>query len=97
MTRAVATIFLVSLFGGDGSWARAATAQTPIAAVSLRQTAAALAGSGIAHYDPRSVLAAAQLLIIAERPSAGLGGFAPQLATLTAAGFLRAAARIAAE
>lgn len=40
--------------------------------VGLGQTAAELARSGIAREDPRSVLAAAQIMITAERPTPGL-------------------------
>ncbi|PYO60696.1 MAG: hypothetical protein DMD28_11900 [Gemmatimonadetes bacterium] len=97
MNRAVVTLFVLSLFGSDGARPRAATAQSNIPAVSLRQTAAALARSGIAHRDPRSVLAAAQLLIVAERPSPGLERVTPQRASVTAAGLLREAVRIAVE
>src|SRR5216117_1553148 len=109
MNRAVVTLFVLSLFGSDGARPRAATAQSNIPAVSLRQTAAALARAGIAHHDARSVLAAAQLLIVADRPARGLDrvGSAPapaargdeqaKLGPLSAAGLLREATHIAVE
>ena len=74
----------------------------------LVDTAAKLARTGIALEDARTVLGAAQLLIVAERPSAGLermGGQAPGAPPgmestekgydLTAASLLREATRIA--
>jgi len=76
--------------------------------VGLVDTAAKLARTGIALEDGRTVLGAAQLLIVAERPSAGLervGGRAAQAPPgmessekgydLTAASLLREATRIA--
>lgn len=80
--------------------------------VGLEETAAELARSGIAHGDPRSVLAAAQIMITAERPAPGLertgatagaGPEAPPMVeevekrSLTARGLLREAVRLAVE
>src|SRR5262245_14869370 len=81
--------------------------QPPI--VSIRESAAALVRSGIATNDARTVLAAAQLLITAERASPGLQRVGPVPAdtsrpeeqtksgVFTAAGLLRLASRIAVE
>src|SRR5262249_48728394 len=81
--------------------------QPPI--VSIRETAASLVRSGIATNDARTVLAAAQLLITAERASPGLQRGGPAAAdtsrpeeqtksgVFTAAGLLRLASRIAVE
>lgn len=79
--------------------------------VSLRETAAVLARSGAANDDPRSVLAAARILITAQRPATGLRRLdAPpsdadtlrpaeerKAGQLTASGLLRLASRIAVE
>ena len=93
----------------QGGGAAGAAAEPNVPAVSLRQTAAALARAGIAHHDARSVLAAAQLLIVADRPARGLDrvGSAPapaargdeqaKLGPLSAAGLLREATHIAVE
>lgn len=76
--------------------------------VGLVDTAAKLARTGIALEDARTVLGAAQLLIVAERPSAGLerqggpaAGAPPEMEStekgydLNAASLLREATRIA--
>lgn len=76
--------------------------------VSLHETAAALARSGAANNDARTVLAAAQLLITAGRRTPGLERVEPasrdtirpeelQKGVVTAAGLLRLASRIAVE
>ena len=82
---------------------------TPAPIVSIRETAASLARSGAASGDARAVLAAAQLLITAERASPGLQRVdaAPadtgrpeeltKAGVFTAAGLLRLASRIAVE
>ncbi len=73
--------------------------------VNLRETAIAMARSGISHDDARSVLAAAQLLLTSERRSGGIervrfiaDSGQPAAAwpdTFTTAMLLRAASRIA--
>ena len=80
-----------------------------VPSVSLRETAAVLARSGAANADARTVLAAARVLLTAERPSAGirrvdatvgpppLPGEQAKADLLTAAGLLREASRIAVE
>ena len=80
-----------------------------VPSISLRETAAALARSGAANSDPRKVLAAAQVLITAERASAGvvqIGGIRGDTARreeiskageFNGAGLLRLASRIAIE
>ena len=77
--------------------------------VSIRESAASLVRSGIASNDARTVLAAAQLLITAERASPGLQRVGPVPAdtsrpeeqtksgVFTPAGLLRLASRIAVE
>ena len=77
--------------------------------VSLRETAVSLARAGAANNDARTVLAAAQIMITAERSSPGLVRLAPGAAdsvrpeerqkaeAFTAAGLLRLASRIAVE
>jgi hypothetical protein len=82
---------------------------TPAPVVSIRETAASLARSGSATGDARAVVAAAQLLITAERASPGLQRVSPVAAdtgrpeeqaksgVFTAAGLLRLASRIAVE
>lgn len=81
--------------------------QPPI--VSIRETAASLVRAGIATNDARTILAAAQLLITAERASPGLQRVGPVAAdtgrpdeqtksgVFTAAGLLRLASRVAVE
>ena len=80
-----------------------------VPAISLRETAAALARSGAANNDPRRVFAAAQVLITAERASAGLQRIGPvtvdsarreeaaKAGEFSGAGLLRLASRIAVE
>jgi hypothetical protein len=82
---------------------------TPASVVSIRESAASLARSGAASGDARAVLAAAQLLITAERSSPGLQRVDPAPAdtgrpeevakagVFTPAGLLRLASRIAVE
>ena len=82
-------------------------AQPPI--VSIRETAASLVRAGIATDNARTILAAAQLLITAERASPGLQRVGPVAAdtgrpdeqtksgVFTAAGLLRLALRVAVE
>ena len=77
--------------------------------MSLRETAVSLARSGAANNDARTVLAAAQLMITAERTSPGLERVEPatmdsvrreerqKAEAFTAAGLLRLASRIAVE
>src|SRR5688500_18639766 len=77
--------------------------------MSLRETAVSLARAGAANNDARTVLAAAQIMITAERSSPGLVRIAPDPAdsvrreerqkadAFTAAGLLRLASRIAVE
>ena len=89
-----------------------AEAQDPsdrVPPMSLRETAVSLARSGAANNDARTVLAAAQLMITAERTSPGLQRVEPmptdsvrreerqKAEAFTAAGLLRLASRIAVE
>jgi hypothetical protein len=85
------------------------SAERMIPGVSLQETAALLARSGAARNDARTVLGAAQLLITAERASAGLRRVtaapadsvrpeeAAKAGAFTPAGLLRLASRVAVE
>jgi hypothetical protein len=88
--------------------ALAAQQADPSAAVSLRETAAALIRSGTALGDARAVLAGAQILILAERSATGLqrvdvrqdtarADEQGKIGHLTAASALRLASRVAIE
>jgi hypothetical protein len=105
--RTVGSVFVVM---AASSAAREAAAQGgQPTAVSIRESAASLVRSGIATNDARAVLAAAQLLITAERASPGLQRVGPVPAdtsrpeeqtksgVFTGAGLLRLASRIAVE
>src|SRR6478736_3658323 len=71
-------VFAAALVLGPGRMVGAQGAQPPT--VSIRESAASLVRSGIASNDARTVLAAAQLLITAERASPGLQRVGPVLA-----------------
>jgi hypothetical protein len=98
---------MAALLGSSSSAFAQAEEAVPVS--SLRETAAVLARSGAAHNDARTVLAAAHIMITAERTSPGLervsgpsgGALRPEeerkLGELTAAGLLRLASRIAVE
>jgi hypothetical protein len=101
----LATVLLLSLV--STGFAQAGRGQVTVPIVSLRETAAVLARSGAANNDPRAVLAAAQIMMTAERPSDGLkrvahaapdtlrAAEAVKVAELTAAELLRLASRVA--
>lgn len=103
----LAAVLLLSLF--RVGFAQAERGQLAVPAVSLRETAAVLARSGAANNDPRTVLAAAQIMITAERSSVGLervsgaplekprAAEATKVGELTAVALLRLASRIAVE
>ncbi len=72
--------------------------------VSLTETAVKLATSGVAHHNPRAVMAAAEILRLAERGSARVrlvgtlpGPSGPWQGPLSSAGLLRLASEIAAD
>jgi hypothetical protein len=104
---AAALVFL-GAFSSTGL-AQAGSGERGVPAVSLRETAVVLARSGAANNDPRTVLAAAQIVITAERASPGLErvalaaeqGLRPaeaaKVGDLTAADLLRLASRISVE
>jgi hypothetical protein len=101
----LAAVLLLSLV--STGFAQAERDQPAVPVVSLRETAVTLARSGAANNDPRTVLAAAQIMIAAERPSDGLklvahpapdtlrAVEASKLGELTAVELLRLASRIA--
>jgi len=76
--RSVEWVVLAVLASVVSRAAAAQGAQPPT--VSIRETAASLVRSGIATNDARTILAAAQLLITAERASPGLQRVGPVVA-----------------
>lgn len=100
-----AALLLLTL--GGGAFPQERSGQPAVPVVSLRETAAVLARSGAANNDARTVLAAARIMLTAERSSPSLErsrdireeGLRPEeeakAGSLTAAGLLRLATRIA--
>lgn len=108
-SRTFGAVAILVLASCDIAQGQEQPSESVIPGVNLQETAAALARSGSARHDPRAVLAAAQLLIIAERASPGLqrvgkatkDSVPPEEASkggeFTAVGLLRLASRVAVE